>query len=258
MTDCTQSTFGFQDIGRRKVTADFSGGYLSSDGGGLLLREVEGRMGLVKRLAGCFVDGRDQRFVEHQLDCLIAQRLFGVTLGYEDLNDHDRLRLDPLHAVLAGNDDVLGQKRSEGAKVFMELPLRGPPQGKKWNRHVDAYVFDSEIGILIESKRLYHGHKWAEIRDDIARLTKDSVKPSLDTLHEQVSEDRQERPEALYALILAENWSENFEKWWLGENPPSPRWDRSDLQDFTCGSRLVYDYEGAEKLSWLYAYRQVM
>lgn len=113
MTECTQTTFGFQDIGRRKVTADFSGGYLSSDGGGLLLREVEGRMGLVKRLAGCFVDGRDQRFVEHRLDCLIAQRLFGVTLGYEDLNDHDRLRLDPLHAVLVGNEDVLGQKRSD-------------------------------------------------------------------------------------------------------------------------------------------------
>jgi len=82
VTDCKQITFGFQDIGRRKVEADFSGGYLSSDGGGLLLREVEGRMGLVKRLASCFADGRDQRFVEHPLHCLIRQRLFGVTLGY--------------------------------------------------------------------------------------------------------------------------------------------------------------------------------
>jgi hypothetical protein len=70
-------------------------------------------MRLVERLAACFGDGRDQRFVEHPLRCLIAQRLFGVTLGYEDLNDHDRLRLDPLHAVLAGNEDVLGQKRSD-------------------------------------------------------------------------------------------------------------------------------------------------
>jgi hypothetical protein len=113
MTDCTQTAFAFQGIGRRKVTADFSGGYLSSDGGGLLLREVEQRMGLVRRLAGCFVDGRDQRFVEHRLDCLIGQRLFGVALGYEDLIDHDRLRLDPLQAVLVGNEDVLGQKRTE-------------------------------------------------------------------------------------------------------------------------------------------------
>ena len=113
MTDCTQTAFEFQGIGRRKVTADFSGGYLSSDGGGLLLREVEQRMGLVRRLAGCFVDGRDQRFVEHRLDCLIGQRLFGLALGYEDLNDHDRLRLDPLQAVLVGNEDVLGQKRTD-------------------------------------------------------------------------------------------------------------------------------------------------
>jgi hypothetical protein len=112
MTDCIQKTFGFQDIGRRKVTADFSGGYLSSDGGGLLLREVERRMGLIRRLADCFVDGRDQRFVEHRLDCLIGQRLFGVALGYEDLNDHDRLRLDPLQAVLVGNEDVLGRRRT--------------------------------------------------------------------------------------------------------------------------------------------------
>jgi hypothetical protein len=111
MTECTQKTFEFQGIGKRKVTADFSGGHLSSDGGGLLIREMESRMGLVKKIASCFEDGRDQRFVEHRLECLIAQRLFGISLGYEDLNDHDRLRLDPLHAVFVGNEDVLGQNR---------------------------------------------------------------------------------------------------------------------------------------------------
>ena len=111
MTECTQSTFEFQGLGRRQVTADFSGGFLSSDGGGLLLREVEGKLGLVRRLADCFVDGRDQRFVEHRLEHLIGQRLFGVALGYEDLNDHDRLRLDPLQALLVGKADVLGEDR---------------------------------------------------------------------------------------------------------------------------------------------------
>ncbi len=111
MTECTQSTFEFQGLGRRKVMADFSGGFLSSDGGGLLLREVERRLGLVRRLAGCFVDGRNQRFVEHRLEHLIGQRLFGVALGYEDLNDHDRLRLDPLQAVLVGKHDLLGERR---------------------------------------------------------------------------------------------------------------------------------------------------
>jgi len=113
MTECRQGSFEFQDLGRRKVTADFSGGFLSSDGGGLLLREVEGRLGLVRRLADCFEDGRDQRFVEHRLEHLLGQRLFGVALGYEDLNDHDRLRLDPLQALLVGKQDLLGEKRRD-------------------------------------------------------------------------------------------------------------------------------------------------
>jgi hypothetical protein len=112
MTDCTQCTFEFQGLGKRKVTADFSGGYVSSDGGGLILRETERRMGLIDRLCGCFSDYRNQRFVEHQLGELLRQRIFGLALGYEDLNDHDRLRLDPLHAVLAGKTDVTGEHRA--------------------------------------------------------------------------------------------------------------------------------------------------
>jgi DDE family transposase len=113
MTDCNQNTFEFQGLGKRKVTADFSGGYLSSDGGGLLLREVEERTGIISRLSKCFCDYRHPSFVEHQVPALLRQRIFGLALGYEDLNDHDRLRLDPLHAVLAGNTDVLGQQRRE-------------------------------------------------------------------------------------------------------------------------------------------------
>jgi hypothetical protein len=112
MTECRQETFEFQGLGSRKITADFSGGYLSSDGGGLLLREVEGRMGLIDRLGKCFDDHRNHRFVEHRLEELLRQRIFGLALGYEDLNDHDRLRLDPLQAVLVGKRDVLGEHRS--------------------------------------------------------------------------------------------------------------------------------------------------
>jgi hypothetical protein len=110
-TDCNQNVFEFQGIGGRKVTADFSGGYLSSDGGGLFLREAERRIGLIDRLAECFTDARDQRYVEHQLPELLRQRILGLSLGYEDLNDHDKLRLDPLHALLAGKVDVLGEDR---------------------------------------------------------------------------------------------------------------------------------------------------
>ena len=111
-TDCKQNVFEFQGLGQRKVTVDFSGGYLSSDGGGLFLREVEQRRGLIRRLADCFVDQRDARYVEHSVEELLRQRVFALSLGYEDLNDHDRLRLDPLHALLAGKADITGADRA--------------------------------------------------------------------------------------------------------------------------------------------------
>ena len=111
MTECNQRSFEFQGLGKRKVTADFSGGYLSSDGGGLILREAELKMGLIERLERCFNDYRHPAFIEHQLEELLRQRIMGLALGYEDLNDHDRLRLDPVHAVLAGKVDVTGEKR---------------------------------------------------------------------------------------------------------------------------------------------------
>jgi Transposase DDE domain group 1 len=111
MTECRQEVFEFQVQGGRKVTADFCGGYLSSDGGAVLLRGVELKMGLLERLAGCFSDYRLACLVEHQVTELLRQRIGALILGYEDLNDHDRLRLDPLHALMAGKADVLGEER---------------------------------------------------------------------------------------------------------------------------------------------------
>ncbi len=93
------------------MEADFSGGHLSSDGGTLLLREVDEKFGLCRKLAGCFTDLRDERFVEHDLEVLIKQRVHGIALGYEDVNDHERLRLDPLFAASCGRADVLGEQR---------------------------------------------------------------------------------------------------------------------------------------------------
>lgn len=95
MTDCTQTTFEFQGLNRRKVQMDFRGGQLSSDGGGLLLREVERKRGWVRSFAECFDDGRDERWVEHSVKEMVGQRIFGLALGYEDLNDHETLRADP-------------------------------------------------------------------------------------------------------------------------------------------------------------------
>lgn len=101
----------FDDLGSRSVQADFSGGQLSSDGGALLLRQVDRRFGISRRLAACFEDVRNQGFVEHSVASLIAQRVHGLALGYEDLNDHNLLRRDPLLAVCAEKVDPLGLDR---------------------------------------------------------------------------------------------------------------------------------------------------
>jgi hypothetical protein len=101
----------FDDLGPRRVQADFCGGTLSTDAGALLLRQVDINLGLTAELAQCFYDGRDQLWVDHSVQELLRQRLFGTALGYEDLNDHQRLRLDPLLAVACGKTDPLGEQR---------------------------------------------------------------------------------------------------------------------------------------------------
>ena len=101
-THCTQQQLTFQPLRRRKVVADFSAGRTSSAGGALLLRELDERFGLTDRLADCFVDHRDQRYVDHSVRELLRQRIYGLCLGYEDLNDHGSLRHDILLAAAVG------------------------------------------------------------------------------------------------------------------------------------------------------------
>ena len=110
-TECNAREFDFQALGSRAVTARFDGGAITSDAGGLLLREVEAKTGILRRFAACFTDHRDPERVEHTVDELLAQRIFALALGYEDLNDHDTLRHDPLLAVLVGKADPTGQDR---------------------------------------------------------------------------------------------------------------------------------------------------
>ena len=110
-TECNQQSFEFHCLNQRKVIARFDGGNITSDAGILLLREVEKRTGLIGGLAQCFRDYRDQRWVEHTVEELLGQRLFGFCLGYEDLNDHDQLRRDPMLAVAVGKADPLGMNR---------------------------------------------------------------------------------------------------------------------------------------------------
>ncbi len=109
---CNQESFGFHPLGRRDVVARFDGGRISSDAGGLLLREVERITGIIRQFAACFTDHRDPELIEHTVEELIAQRIYALTLGYEDLNDHDDLRHDPMFAVLVGKKDPLGRTRS--------------------------------------------------------------------------------------------------------------------------------------------------
>lgn len=102
MTECIQQTFGFQDLGSRKVVADFQGGNVRGDGGVLHLREVDLRSGMVDQLADCFTDHRKQALIDHTVPDLLRQRIFGMAMGYEDLNDHDSLRRDPMMALGVG------------------------------------------------------------------------------------------------------------------------------------------------------------
>ena len=128
--------FLFDSLGSRRVLADFSGGYLSSDGGVLLLRQVDRSVGLSRKLSRCFLDRRNQDFVEHSVQELVAQRIISLAAGYQDLNDHNRLRLDPLMALAVGKEDPLGSDRMErdrgkalaGASTLnrLELTKRSP------------------------------------------------------------------------------------------------------------------------------------
>ena len=101
-TECSAELFEFAAVERRAVVAEFDGGAITSDAGALLLGATDRVIGLIERFAGCFIDRRRPELVEHLVPTLVGQRVFGIALGYEDINDHDELRHDPVMAVLAG------------------------------------------------------------------------------------------------------------------------------------------------------------
>jgi len=149
LTECNQSSFGFEACGGREVVARFDGGTISSDGGALLLRQTDRQINLLPRLAQCFLDGRDQDLVEHSLEQMLAQRVYGLALGYEDLNDHEQLRSDPLFGVLAGRTD---QQALAGKSTLNRLELGSgvPDRYKKitfWKDAVDQLL----VQVFLES-----------------------------------------------------------------------------------------------------------
>lgn len=109
--DCTEEQIDFQPLGDRDVTGQFNGGRITSDAGVVQLRELEHSFGIIERLAACFEDHRDPDQIEHSLEELLRQRIFGLILGYEDLNDHDALRRDPAIAAACGKDEPDGRNR---------------------------------------------------------------------------------------------------------------------------------------------------
>ena len=111
LTHCKSNQIEFQGLGRRKVQAAFDGGHISSDGGALLLREADRRFGITSGMAACFTDYRREDLVEHRVLELLRQRIYGIALGYEDLNDHDDLMRDPLLSMVLDKRDPEGKDR---------------------------------------------------------------------------------------------------------------------------------------------------
>ena len=114
-TECNRKSLEFHPLGRREIVGRFDGGTISSDAGGLLLRECERATRIVRQFARCFTDHRDPEQIEHSVEELVAQRVYALALGYEDLNDHDALRHDPLLAALVGKLDPSGQGRKKAS-----------------------------------------------------------------------------------------------------------------------------------------------
>ena len=121
---------GFHPLKRREIRAQFDGGAISSDGGGLLLREVEKRIGILHQFAACFTDYRNADLIEHTVKELAAQRVYGLALGYEDLNDHEELRNDPLLAVLVEKSDP-SQETLAGKSTLNRLELTRETASRK-------------------------------------------------------------------------------------------------------------------------------
>jgi hypothetical protein len=147
----------FQQLGRREVIGRFDGGRISSDAGGLVLREVERCFGIVKRFAGCFQDHRDPQRTEHSLEALISQRVYAIALGYEDLNDHDSLRHDVVMGVLCEKSDPTGservRKRDQGKAIAGKSTLNRleltPEDANEKSRYKKIVVHGEQVDDLM-------------------------------------------------------------------------------------------------------------
>ena len=175
-TQCTSTQLEFQPFGRRNVVGRFDGGRLTSDAGGLLLREVNQQLDLLPRRASCFTDHRHAGLVEHSVGALLAQRLYGLALGYEDINDHDELRTDSLLALLVGKAGLTGAGRARvrdrgyplaGSSTLNRLELGTPEQAAE--HRYQKIVADPEgldrllVDVFLESQRPAPALLWLDL-----------------------------------------------------------------------------------------------
>jgi hypothetical protein len=153
-TECIADLFGFEAVERRRVEASFDGGRMTSDAGALLLGRTARAVGLIERFAKCFDDGRNPALIEHEITTLVAQRVYGIALGYEDLVDHDQLRHDPVLSALGGK---LEARRSTcaalaGKSTLNRLELsRGEPTRYHKIGHDGAAIERLFVDLFLEA-----------------------------------------------------------------------------------------------------------
>ena len=156
LTECNPDMFGFEAVEGRQVVAGFDGGAITSDAGALLLGATDRVIGMVDRLASCFVDRRSPELIEHSVATLVGQRIFALALGYEDLNDHETLRHDPLMAVLAGK---LQARRADcaavaGKSTLNRLELSKPEPSRYHKISYDGEAVDRLfVDLFLEAHR---------------------------------------------------------------------------------------------------------
>src|SRR2546427_4175114 len=175
-TECTQEPFAFHPLNQREVRGQFDGGSITSDAGGLLLREVEKRTNIIGQFASCFTDYRDSELREHAVAELVAQRIYGLALGYEDLNDHEELRRDPLLAVLVEKEDLTGKDRRRvrdqgtalaGKSTLNRMELGAAKLGEK-ERYKKIILDEAAVdGTLVDIFLQAHGEAPKEIVLDL-------------------------------------------------------------------------------------------
>lgn len=152
--ECILDLFGFAPVEKRDVVASFDGGAMTSEAGALLLGATDRTIGLIERFSACFIDRRRPELIEHQVRTLVSQRVIGIALGYEDLNDHDELRHDPIMAVLAGK---LKARRKDCAPVAGKSTLnrleRGADRASLYHKiHPDeAAIADLLVTLFLEA-----------------------------------------------------------------------------------------------------------